>query len=233
MIFAHPDQLYWGLLAIPLVILACARRVGMRREPVATDRIWVEVLAQDRVRSAWLRWRREASLIVHLAILASIVLALADPLREPPQRIVAVLDNSSDANADETAPARLAATKQKVGRWIASLRDCDGMAIVSTGSPAMVRCTMTCQRRILDDALEAVQPVRGPVCRDFALDLARRLLDDATAGRIIWVGGNDHGAGTAEADFQPPGPPIWPWLAGLAAALTAVEWCLYQRRWMD
>jgi hypothetical protein len=233
MIFAHPDQLYWGLLVIPLVILAYARRAGMRREPVATARIWAEALAQDRVRSAWLRWRHEASLIVQSAILASIVLALADPLRQPPQRIVAVLDNSSGATADGAAPDRLTAAKETVRRWIAGLRDCDGMAIVSTGSPAMVRCTMTGQRRTLEAALVAVQPVRGPACRDFALDLARRLLGDASAGRIMLVGCDDHGGVTSEADLRPPGPPIWPWLAGLAAALVVVEWCLCQRRWLD
>lgn len=229
MSFAHPDQLYWGLLAIPLVILAYAQRAGMRREPVANDRIWVEVLAKDRVRSMWLRWRREVSLVVQLAILASIVLALADPLCQPPQQIVAVLDNSSD----KAAPAKLTAAKQKVGQWIAGLRDCDSMAIVSAGSPAMVRCTMTGERRTLDAALEAVQPVQGSACPDFAIDLARRLLGDASAGRIILVNGDDRGGVTGEADFQTPGPPIWPWLAGLAAVLVVFEWCLYQRRWTD
>lgn len=232
MIFAHPVQLCWGLLAIVLVVFTYARRAVPRREPVAAGGIWAEVLAQDRVRSAWLRWRREASLIVELAILALIVLALAEPLRAPPRRVVAVLDNSSDATGDETAPARLAAAKREVAQWIAELRDCDGMAIVSAGDPAMLRCPMTGQRRMLDAALEAIEPVPGPARSDFALDLARRSLGDASAGRIIVVGGDDHG-GAADADFQSPGAPIWPWLAGMAAALAALEWCLYQRRWTD
>jgi hypothetical protein len=81
--FAHPNQLYWGLLAIPLVVFAYWRRGGVPTEPVASFRIWSEVFVQDRFRSTLLRWRREMSLCMQLAILASIVLAAADPIDWP------------------------------------------------------------------------------------------------------------------------------------------------------
>lgn len=81
--FAHPDQLYWGLLAIPLVVSAYWRRDAVRTEPVATFHIWSEVVAPFRFRLAWLRWRREVSLCLQLATVASIVLAAADPVGLP------------------------------------------------------------------------------------------------------------------------------------------------------
>jgi hypothetical protein len=226
MTFAHPNQLYWGLLAIPLIILAYTRRAAVRRVPVAADWIWAEVLAQDRVRSAWLRWRRNASLAVQLAILAALVFALADPLGQAPQRIVVVLDNSTNRAADEAATARISETKETVRRWVADLRDCDRMAVVSSGSPAMVHCAMTGERQTLNAALESVQPVDSPAQPEFAADLAKRLLGDAAAGRVILVGG------AKEVDFPPPSPPLWPWLVGVAAVLAVFEWCLYQRRWL-
>ncbi len=236
MTFAHPVQLYWGLLAIPLVILACVRRAGVRREPVATEMIWEEALAEERVRPAWLRWRRTASLAVQLLVLLLIVLALAEPLNCPPRQIVAVLNNSPGANSSGVPLARLAAVKQAVRALIAGLRECDRMAVVSAGDPPMVYCTMTNEQRVLEAALEAVPPVEGRARPDFALALARRLLCGAPARRIIIV---DEGCLAAAAEVaaadevQMPGPPVWPWLAGSALMLVVFEWCLYQRRWID
>jgi hypothetical protein len=226
MTFAHPNQLYWGLLAIPLVILAYTRRAALRRAPVAADWIWAEILGQDRVRSAWLRWRRNASLVVQLVILAALVFALADPLGQPLQQTVVVFDNSTSIVANNIAPARFSETKAKVRQWLAGLRDGDRMALVSSGEPAMVRCAMTDGHQTLNTALERIQPVAGPPQPRLAADLAYRLLDNAPAARVIFI--DD----ATDADFQPPRQPLWLWPVGVAAALAVLEWCLYQRRWL-
>jgi hypothetical protein len=76
MIFANPAAFCWGLLAIPIVLLYL-RKPKPHRESVATGSIWEQVLAEQRARTAWRRWRHGASLAVQLLILALFVLALA------------------------------------------------------------------------------------------------------------------------------------------------------------
>jgi hypothetical protein len=41
------------------------------------------------------------------------------------------------------------------------------------------------------------------------------------------------GVDAATASFGWPAPPVWIYLLGLAVAILAVEWCLYQRRWVS
>jgi hypothetical protein len=43
----------------------------------------------------------------------------------------------------------------------------------------------------------------------------------------------DLGTAAAAVDAAPPGPPLWLYLAGAAVLLAALEWCLYQRRWIS
>jgi hypothetical protein len=76
MSFQNPAAFWWGLLAIPIVLLYL-RRPTPRRESVATGSIWQQVLGEQRARTAWRRWRHGASLALQLLILATFVLALA------------------------------------------------------------------------------------------------------------------------------------------------------------
>jgi hypothetical protein len=67
-------------------------------------------------------------------------------------------------------------------------------------------------------------------------------VSDSSAG-AWWQSGAAHGVdlrvpeglGVDAMSFRAgwPAPPVWLFLAGLALALLAAEWCLYQRRWMS
>ena len=76
--FAHPMALFCGLLALP-VIAVYLRKLRWRRQPIATGMFWDQVFAEDGLRLRWLRWRNAVSLLVQLALLAMLVLALAEP----------------------------------------------------------------------------------------------------------------------------------------------------------
>lgn len=78
--FAHPTALFCGLLALP-VIAVYLRKPRWRRQATATGMFWDQVFAEGSLRLRWLRWRNAASLLVQLALLAMLVLALAEPRR--------------------------------------------------------------------------------------------------------------------------------------------------------
>jgi len=227
MSFAHPFAFCWGLLAIPIVILYL-RRLRLPQEQIATGMIWQQVLAEQRGRSAWRRWRRGVSLAVQLAMLALLVFALAEPQIPPPKRIVLVIDNAPRMNATDIQPTRLAAAKEAAERFIASLRPCDAMAVISAGGPAMPRCTLTAEQSTLREAVDSIAGSAGSTQMAEATALARRVLGGNTAGQIVIVGDD------AES-FVPDssGLTLGPLLAGLAGVLLVAQWCLYQRRWLN
>jgi len=186
MMFAHPWALVFGLLAIPIVWLY-RRTAALRREPASAAMIWEQVLAEERARMAWQRWRGRASLAVELLILAVLVLALAGPWIPPPRPTVLVIDNSVSMNAADVAPSRLAAAKEVARQAVAARRSCDRMAIISAGRPARICCTLTDDPAILEQAVGSIVAGHGPTDVEQALSLASRILSRETRGRVVMV----------------------------------------------
>jgi hypothetical protein len=255
MAFTNPLGLLWGLLAVPIVILYL-RRIRVRREPVATDMFWQQVFAERSARSAWQRWRWGVSLAVQLAALGLMVLALADPQMPRPRRIVLIVDTSAGMGATDGNPTRLADAKQVAGRLISGLRDCDQMAILAAGQSVGVRCNFTTDQTALQEAVGRLAAPAGGESTQVptTVELARRMLAGQPAGEIAVLSDGCFEGATELADtegvelirvgqragnvalsrpvVQQPAPPLWPPLVGCGVLLLALEWGLYQRRWI-
>jgi len=184
MTLAHPLALLWGLLAVPIAILYL-RRMRLRREPVATNMIWDRVLAAERARTAWQRWRQPVSLAVQLLLLILWVIALAEPQVPPPQPTVLIIDTSASMNATDVKPSRLAQAKETARQLITGLHDYDRMAVVSAGRPAGVRCALTSDPLVLHETFEDMPAGHGTTDMRAAVEVARRLLADAPRGKIV------------------------------------------------
>jgi len=184
MTIANPLALLWGLLAVPIVLLY-RRRLRLRREAVATGMIWERVFAEDQARRSWQRWRRRVSLAVQLTVLAVVVLALIDVQIPGPRRLVLILDNSAGMNATDVEPSRLDRAKEVAGRLIEGLRCYDSAAVLSAGGTVGVHCNLTGDRAVLGEAVASVSPTQGTTPMDAAVALARRMLDQQSAGRVV------------------------------------------------
>ncbi len=213
MSWANPWALLWGLLAMVVVGLYW-RRTRAASVPTGTDAIWAEVLAGQPIRTAWQRWRHGVSLVAQLAILAAIVLAIAGPRFSPPEQIVLVLDNSSEATPS---------MKKTAEKWIATLRPGDRMALVTAGGTVSVQCNLTAEQTLLQGRLEAIKPAEGPPRIEAARALAGEM---APKGKTIVLAAD-------EGQIAARGPEPWLCLVGLAVLLLTIEWGLYQRRWMS
>ena len=69
MTFAHPHALFFGLIALPIIVLYL-RRLRWRRQAVTTGMFWEQVFAEQPARSRWMPWRTAVSAVVQLSILA-------------------------------------------------------------------------------------------------------------------------------------------------------------------
>ena len=155
MSFIYPAALAWLGLALPIVLLYLIR-VRPRELLVGTDQFWEQIFDDRTLRSAW-RWLRDpASLLAQLALLAMIVLALAQPVSSRDQRearrLVVVVDNSASMSATDGSPTRLAEASRQARRIVSGLRPGDEAAVVSAGIRPRVACGLTADRRVLNRA---------------------------------------------------------------------------------
>jgi hypothetical protein len=188
MSFAAPMMLWWGLLAIPVVVFYVLK-VRVRRVPVSTLMFWEKVYEEKAPRSLWERLRHLSSLLLQLALLALLVIALADPVfdweAKAARRVVLVVDNSASMQATDAAPTRLDAAKRRAVSLLDGLRPRDEMAVLSAGTRPEVVVGMTGHVRTLKDAVESIPATDGPTRVAEAVDLARRLLAGRQNGQII------------------------------------------------
>lgn len=190
MSFAAPLMLWWGLLAIPVVIFYVLK-VRVRRVPVSTLMFWEKVYEEKAPRSLWEHLRHLSSLLLQLALLALLVIALADPVfdweAKAARQVVLVLDNSASMQATDVQPNRFDAAKKTAKGLLDGLRSRDRMAVLAAGTRPEVVVGMTGHLGTLREAIEAVPATDGPTRVAEAVALARRLLAGQEHGQIVVV----------------------------------------------
>jgi hypothetical protein len=188
MSFAVPTALFWAALAVPIVVLYILK-VRMRRAPVSTTMFWKQVFDEKPPRSIWQTLRHLISLLLQLALLALLVLALADPFFSwqalQAQRVVLVLDNSASMSAADVEPTRLEGAKQAARDVIEGLRFRDELAVVLAGPQPEVVIGMSGHVPTLKRAVDGVAATDGPSALAPAVELGRRLIGDHPHGRIV------------------------------------------------
>jgi hypothetical protein len=225
MTFLHPKALFWAPLAVPIVLFYVWRTRTARR-PVAAGFLWEQVFGAAGRRSAWWPFRRPVSLLVQLTVLSLLVLALAEPVLGPPQRLVIVIDTSAGTTATDAVPSRLDQAKQLARRYVAALGDHDELAIISAGETLDVRCGLTSRKGTLAKALDTIAPSKESTRAADAVALGRRLLDGHPNGHVICL------TGRAEpSERGSSASPPWLLLAAGALVVIVIEWRLFQRRW--
>jgi hypothetical protein len=188
--FLNPLALAWALLAIPIVIFYLLK-VRRRRLPISTALFWRKIYPVREARSIWERLRHLISLLVQCALLALLVLALAEPIfpwqLRAARRVVLVIDNSASMQATDVAPTRLARAKELGLSVVAGLRFRDELAIVAAGTEPRVVCGFSGHQRTLERALADLPPTDGPTRVADAVALARGLIDQRQVGQIVVI----------------------------------------------
>ena len=186
MLFDSPSSLYWFGLAVPIVVFYILK-IRLRRHAVSTVMFWRQVLDEQNPRSIWQRLRHMVSLLLQLAMLALLVLALADPYFfwevRSARRIVLVVDHSASMNSTDVKPSRLAESKRQAQQVIAGMRHRDEVALVAAGTQPQVLVGFTGRQRTLSDAVRALPSTDGPSQIADAIALGQRLLGERSDGK--------------------------------------------------
>jgi hypothetical protein len=167
-------------LFAPLVLFYFLKLKRPRRE-ISSLALWRQVLQDQRVNAPFQRFKRNLLLFLQLSILALLVLAALQPyLRMGPAERprAAVLLDCSASMAALDAPggtARLAEAKRRVLETIDGLAPNQELCLVSFAGSARKRCGFTGNKRLLREALAAVDVEPQAADLEEALRLAQGL----------------------------------------------------------
>jgi len=184
MTFLYPYNLFWALLAIPLLLLYVAPALS-RQQKVSSLPMWKTALA---MRSPWRQWRRVVSLAMHTVTLLLIVVALAHPqltIFGGGRRLVVIVDASASMTAETGGVTALAEARRDARRVITRLGRYDQAAVLSTSGSVVIRSRMTGDAAALHAAIDSIQHTTAPGSLTAALRTAEAMVAKNTTARIV------------------------------------------------
>lgn len=193
-----PLALFFGLLAVPIVLLYLLR-LHRREQPVSSTLLWRQAMMDREANTLWQRLRRNLLLILQLLTLAMLVFALSRPFTYVPStaigRQVVLLDGSASMRATDVLPSRFEAAKAQVRKLIGELSPNNDMTIILVDGSPHALTSATNNQSDLNAALDAAQPSLSSANWSAGIALAAAAGNGSQAGSgatIIVVSDGSH-----------------------------------------
>ena len=189
-----------------LVVAFYILKLRRRAVPVPFSRIWDSVLRDKQATELFSKLRRLLSLLLQLALLALMVLALADPkpkedLREG-RHLVLLLDASASMKAVDVKPTRLAMAKAEAEKIVRGLGASDRAIIVQMGSVPAPRSSMSGDQTELLQAISQVAASDTRADLEAGLSFGRDSLRGLPHGELVVIGDGAYGEAADLADMS-------------------------------
>jgi len=223
----HPEFLWLLLLLlVPLLLYL----LPMPRRQMATSALflWERFLQSERLGRTSERFRRALGPALFLAILASLLLAAAEPVigQSPTQarRVVVIVDASASMNAVSDGRSNLDRAKAAAAQWIESLGSRTEVAVAEAAGDLNVLAPFGPASSRTARCVEKIEPFDGPT------DLRRVL---AEAGRLWGLDVRLHVFTDSELPREPWNPLADAWIAPPAGDNAAIISLAAGRRGRD
>jgi hypothetical protein len=182
--FRHPEFLWLGTLALPLILLYILK-VRRRPETVSSVLLWREALTEVEAQVPFRRLRRDWLLLLQLLILALAALAAAGPYLKSSlplgDRIALVVD----ASAGMLASNRMDAARREAAGIVRGTEAADELLVVRAGVRPRVLVPLTADRTAIDAGLSDLAAAPAPADLGAAVGLARSIL--GPEGSIVLI----------------------------------------------
>jgi hypothetical protein len=171
----------WAILAAvpPLIVLLYFLKLKRRPLAVPSTYLWHKSIEDLHVNTIWQRLRRNLLLFLQLLVVFLAMLALLRPSWQQRKltgnRFIFLIDNSASMQATDLQQSRLVDAKRKVVEWIDQMKSGDVAMVISFADSARVKQNFTDDRRLLRQAVEAVEPTARPTSLLEALKVASGL----------------------------------------------------------
>jgi hypothetical protein len=207
--FGAPLMLGLGALALPVTILYILK-VRRRSIRVPYLRLWEELVIDTKARALFKRLKRLYSLLLQLLILASLVLAIAQPdfqvSSSERESIVVLLDCSASMNVEEPpadgAPkrTRYELMLEKAREFVEGRSREDEMLIAAVSDRIEVLVPFNRSKLRLREALDRATPTKRSLDVEAGVAFAREVAADRKAPVVLFL--SDGNAGEVPAALQ-------------------------------
>jgi len=200
--FAAPLMLGLGALAVPVTILYILK-VRRRDVRVPYLRLWEQLVIDTKARALFKRLKRLYSLLLQLLILASLVLAIAQPdfdlKSSEKESIVLLLDCSASMHTvepgGEGAPdrTRFELMLERASEFVEGRSREDEMLIAAVSDRVDVLVPFNRSKLRLRDALARATSTKRSLDADAALEFAREVTADRAAPVVLFLSDGNSG----------------------------------------
>jgi hypothetical protein len=170
-------------VAIPLLVLLYFLKLRRRELPVASTLLWRKAIQDLQVNAPFQKLRRNLLLLLQLLLIIALLLALARPvLNYTPgagQRSIILIDRSASMSATDSpnGRTRLDEAKRRAKDLVATLGSDGAAMVIAFDDTAQSVQGFTSDQRVLDNAIDSIDPTDRP-CK---LEDAYRLADAQAA----------------------------------------------------
>jgi hypothetical protein len=167
-------------------------KLRRRRVEVPFAELWRRVLSDVESSALWRRLRRWLSLLVQLALLALVLLSIADPHLAGSRRgrtVAIVVDTSASMQArGASGVTRLDEAKERARAIVRGLGGEDTAVVIDLGARPAPRTGVTADERTLLRAIDALHADDAPADLDGALRLATAALRGGANPTLVLIG---------------------------------------------
>ncbi len=183
MSFLVPASFFLAALALPIVLFYMLK-LRRREVTISSTMLWQQLLKDRQANTPWQRLKRNLLLILQLAILAALILSLAQPYLPLPTIVsgstVILLDGSASMNATDVSPNRFAAAKEAARDIIRDQAAQARTTILLVGEQPQVLIAEESDKTTLLHALESAQPGQGSADWEAAATIASGAVRSST-----------------------------------------------------
>jgi len=180
---------FWGLLAVPLIILLYILKQKREKVTVPSLVLWSRVLSDMQVRTPWQKLQK--SLLLFLQILAAVLIVLA--LSGLSVRVdsgangsvIIVIDHSLSMSSNDIKPTRLDAAKKDAAEYVESLPGNSRVTVVSIGKEADVLIYGSASKEDVKKSIESISQSSGYVDAEKAEELILSLKKQDPDAKIV------------------------------------------------
>ncbi|MHC5023685.1 MAG: vWA domain-containing protein [Planctomycetota bacterium] len=183
MTFVTPwTALFAAAITVPLLLLLYFLKLRRRPLRMASTLLWRKTFEDLQVNVPFQRLRFTVLLLLQILLLATLLLALAQPRLESgpaaASRVILLIDRSASMRTivdPDTGRTRLDEAKDAAAQLVDRLgrgREASQMMLVAFGASAQVISGFESQRRTLSELIDAIEPTDEEANLDLALQLA-------------------------------------------------------------
>ncbi|MAQ17738.1 MAG: hypothetical protein CMN30_23450 [Sandaracinus sp.] len=173
------------------VVVLYLLKLRRRRIEVPFVKLWEEILAEKQTTRLFSQLKRWLSLLIALLIVAALAFALGDPRSEGATRegrsLVVLVDASASMQATDLpdGQSRFDGARDALRELIAGMGPADRMLVAQLDASATPLSPLTGDPRVLEDAVEALEPLDVAANPRAGLRLALDVLRDQPEAEVI------------------------------------------------